>query len=75
MWVFEHTHSSGDRMAKSPVHFLTEVRDELKKVTYPSREEVIRLTTIVIILSVAVALFLSGLDYIFARLFNKLLSF
>lgn len=60
-------------MAKNPFAFFGEVREELKKVTYPSREEVIRLTVIVIMVSITVALFLAGLDYVFARLIDLLL--
>lgn len=60
-------------MAKNPVAYITEVREELKKVTYPTRDEVMRLTVIVVILSIVVALFLAGLDYIFARLVEVLL--
>ena len=55
-------------MAKSPVTFLKEVRDELKKVVWPSREEVTRLTLIVIIVSLLVGVFLGGLDFVFAKL-------
>ena len=35
-------------MATTPVNFLREVRDELKKVVWPTRDEVIRLTGVVI---------------------------
>jgi len=56
------------KMAKSPVTFLKEVRDELKKVVWPSREEVTRLTLIVIIVSLLVGVFLGGLDFVFAKL-------
>ena len=44
--------------------FLNEVKEELKKVTWPSREQTIRYTILVIIVEVAVGLFLGGLDYI-----------
>ncbi len=41
---------------------------ELKKVTWPSREETIQKTILVIIISLAVAMYLGALDYIFTRL-------
>lgn len=46
------------------VNFFNEVKEELGKVAWPSREQTIRYTTLVIIVAVAVGLFLGGLDYI-----------
>lgn len=54
-------------MATTPVIFLKEVRDELKKVVWPTRAEVIRLTAVVIIVSLIVGLYLGGLDYILTK--------
>lgn len=55
--------------------FLKEVREELMKVAWPSREQTIRYTILVILVAVAVGLFLGGLDYILtaatAMLLNK----
>lgn len=47
-----------------PISFLKEVKEELAKVTWPTREQTIRYTVLVIIVAVAVGLFLGGLDYI-----------
>ncbi len=55
-------------MATTPVNFFKEVKDELKKVVWPTKSEVIRLTSIVIIVSLGVGLFLGGADYIFTTL-------
>jgi len=44
--------------------FFQEVKEELGKVTWPSREQTIRYTILVIIVAVVVGLFLGGLDYI-----------
>ena len=58
-------------MAKiSPVEFGRQVNAERKKVTWPTRETVIRLTLLVIAVSVAVGLYIAVLD----RLFNSLLD-
>lgn len=57
----------------SPVRFLQEVLDELRKSVWPSREETARLTAIVIALSIAIGFFLGGLDRIFAELFNRVI--
>lgn len=46
------------------INFLKEVKEELVKVAWPSREQTIRYTVLVIIVAVLVGLFLGGLDYI-----------
>ncbi len=51
----------------SPVTFLKETRDELKKVVWPTRQEVIRLTGVVILVSLIVGMFLGGLDFVFTK--------
>lgn len=50
-----------DRIKK----FFSESRQELRHVNWPSRAEAIRLTSIVIGLSLGLALFLGFFDYIF----------
>ncbi len=47
------------------VTFLKEARIELKKVTWPTRQDTIRSTISVIAVSAAVALFLGILDFLF----------
>lgn len=47
-----------------PISFLKEVYEELGKVSWPTREQTIRYTILVIIVAVVVGLFLGGLDYI-----------
>ena len=54
-------------MATTPVTFLKETRDELKKVVWPTRQEVIRLTFIVIAISLIVGVLLGGLDLVFTK--------
>jgi len=51
--------------------FLKEVRLEMKKVNWPTRQETLRYTLIVIGISVAVAAFLGAIDFIFMRLLNR----
>lgn len=46
------------------INFLKEVKEELIKVVWPSREQTIRYTVLVIIVAIMVGLFLGGLDYI-----------
>lgn len=47
------------------VKYFNETRAELRKVTWPTREETKNLTTIIVIVTVAMAFFLGSLDYIF----------
>lgn len=53
--------------------FFREIISELKKVTWPSREETTNLTVIVLVVSVAVGIFLGAVDYIFTQLINVLI--
>jgi len=58
----------------SPVTFLKEVQEELKKVVWPTREEVIRLTFVVIIISLIVGLFLGGIDILLTKITQILIK-
>jgi len=55
---------------KIPI-FLKEVASEMKKVSWPTRQEIIKHTLIVIVVCVIVALFLGGIDYLFTYLLDK----
>ncbi len=48
-------------------NFATDIIDELKKVTWPSRQETIRLTTIVIIVSLIIGLYVGIIDILLAK--------
>lgn len=52
--------------------FLSEVKVEMKKVSWPTKQQTWRNTTIVIGVSIVTAIFLGGLDAIFAWLINKI---
>ncbi len=47
-----------------PVEFLTEVKGELKKVSYPTRSETIGSTSVVLVFCVIMSLYLSVVDSI-----------
>lgn len=51
--------------------FLKESQTELKKVTWPTREETIRYTMAVIFISLALAGLLGSADFIFKTLLTK----
>ena len=54
--------------------FFRETMGELKKVNWPTRQEATNLTTIVLIVIVAMAMFLGTLDILFSRLFSILIN-
>jgi len=53
--------------------FLRETRSELRKVTWPSRQEATNLTVIVIAVTLTMAASLGLIDYIFSKLFGLLI--
>lgn len=56
------------------VRYLKETRAELRKVSWPTREEALRLTGIVLATTVAFSLFLGVVDYLLSRLFALLVQ-
>ena len=46
------------------ISFLNEVKEELRKVAWPSREQTVRYTILVLLVAIAVGFFLGGLDYV-----------
>ena len=58
----------------SPAEYLREVRSELRKVAWPTREEVIRYSIIVLITVVLLTAFVFAMDYVFAKAVFELFS-
>jgi preprotein translocase subunit SecE len=56
------------------VRFLREVRDELAKVVWPSRRDVVIYTMVVILTVLVVGLFVFGLDVLFSRVVVEMLD-
>jgi preprotein translocase subunit SecE len=56
------------------VRTFREVRSEMKKVVWPTREETIRLTAVVIALSAVISMILFAADALFATLLTLLQS-
>jgi preprotein translocase subunit SecE len=54
--------------------FLSEVRSELKKVTWPSRKEVYSTTIVVMATTVFFGFYLWGLDIMFSRVLSQVLK-
>jgi preprotein translocase subunit SecE len=56
------------------VRYFKDTRAELAKVTWPTREEGIRLTTVVLVVTTIAAIVLFGIDSIFSLLIALLLQ-
>jgi preprotein translocase subunit SecE len=54
--------------------YLKEVRAETRKVTWPSRQEVLRLSTIVVIVLIVMSAFMAIVDFGFSRLMQAIIS-
>mgnify|MGYP001594169402 FL=1 len=55
----------------SIANFLKDVKLELGRVNWPTRQQTTRHTVAVIILSLVIAAFLGGLDFVFTYVLNK----
>jgi len=56
------------------VRYLKETRAELRKVSWPTRQQATNLTLIVLAVTVAMAIFLGAVDLIFAEIIRWLIS-
>jgi len=54
--------------------YIRDVRSELRKVVWPTRDEAIKLTAVVIGLSAILGLYLGMLDFLFSELIQRLIS-
>ncbi|KKQ74438.1 MAG: Preprotein translocase, SecE subunit [Candidatus Woesebacteria bacterium GW2011_GWB1_38_5b] len=57
-----------------PLRYFREVRSEMTKVTWPKRDEVVRLTAVVILLSLIVGIYVGALDFSFTKLLEIFVS-
>jgi len=60
-------------LQSKPIRFLKEAVAELKKVVWPTKEQLVRLTIIVIVVSVSAGILIGSLDYIFTKLLGLIL--
>ncbi|MFH1171684.1 MAG: preprotein translocase subunit SecE [bacterium] len=61
-------------MANKLVTYLKESRDELRRVVWPTRQETIRNTLLVIGVSLGVALFLGLIDFLLNAILQRVIS-
>lgn len=59
---------------KSLFTYLRNVRGELAHVVWPDRRQAIVHTGLIILISALVALYLSGVDYVFSGVVNRILT-
>ncbi|MBI4059412.1 preprotein translocase subunit SecE [Candidatus Microgenomates bacterium] len=61
-------------LVQQVVLFARGVREEFNKITWPTRAEAIRLSVIVIVISLAVGALVGGLDFVFTNFVNALIK-
>ena len=54
--------------------FIRETTGELRKVSWPTRQEALNLTLVVLAVTATMSLFLGALDFLFTRLFRFVIS-
>ena len=57
-----------------PIQFVRQAIEELKKVSWPTRTQTVKLTLVVIAVSVAVGLYIGALDFLFTKLIELLVK-
>ena len=62
------------RKTNALTRFFRETTGELRKVSWPTRREAISLTRVVVIVMIAMALLLGGLDFVFFQLFDLIFN-
>lgn len=58
-------------MISRPLQYIKEAQAEIKKVTWPSRQQVMQYTAIVVIISALSTLILGGLDMFFNHILTN----
>jgi len=56
------------------INYLKEVKLELSKVTWPKKDQVIKLTLIVFVISGIVAIYVGGLDFVFTKVLGLIIN-
>ncbi len=57
----------------SIISYIKEVKAETKNVKWPTKKQVINYTLIVIIVSILLAMYIGGLDALFAKVLGKII--
>jgi preprotein translocase subunit SecE len=59
---------------KAVINYFSDVKSELSKVTWPTRDEVTKLTLTVFLVSGILGAYVGGLDYLFTRLLTVIVT-
>jgi len=59
---------------KAVIGYLKEVKGELDRVDWPKKDEVVRLTAVVFLISAIVGAYLGGLDIAFTKLVELIIA-
>jgi preprotein translocase subunit SecE len=54
--------------------YLKQVKVEVKKTNWPTRKQTVRYSLVVVAISIVVAIFLGGLDFLFSTLLKKIVA-
>lgn len=68
------TSARGRFIKMKATQFLKEVRSELEKVVWPTRDDTIKLTIIVVFVALGVGFFIGGIDYLLTQLTSLILK-
>jgi preprotein translocase subunit SecE len=67
--------TGGKAPTNNVLTLIRDVRQEIRKVEWPSREEATKLTAAVVGLSAVVGVFLGGVDFLFQEIFKLVIGF
>lgn len=59
---------------KQLLKYFKEVMQELKKVSWPTKNQTYQMTTLVLIVTIATALYIGGLDFLFQQLMKIIIG-
>lgn len=57
----------------TPLEYLQSIKVELRQVKWPTNQQALKLTLIVILVSLAVGLYISGLDVLFTKFIQSII--
>lgn len=58
----------------NPVAYLRDTLSELRQVTWPTRQETLKLTLTVIAISLGMAIYVGSLDFVFTNLLKSIIK-
>ena len=71
----EKPEKKDDKQENGLIRYLRETRGEMRKVTWPTRDEAIRLTGIVLAVTAAFAVFLGLVDLVWSSILQEIIRF